>query len=122
MPLVAQPELRHVFDARIQVTGPCEVGTTSAGERRVIGITGGHVEGTDVSGIILPGGADCQVIAQGGLTHLHARYAIETDRGERNYVENTGIRFAPPPQRPGRDQYGYAGRPRPDLLLENPPF
>lgn len=95
MPLVPAPELRHVFDARIDVAQPWELGSTPLGQRRVIAILGGRIEGLEVSGMVLPGGADYQVIAQNGLTHLHARYAIETDKGERIYVENTGIRFGP---------------------------
>lgn len=95
-PLVSAPTLRHVFDVRIQVATPWEVGATAAGERRVIAITGGTVAGPELSGTVLPGGADYQTIAPHGLTHLHARYAIETEAGERVYVENTGIRFGPP--------------------------
>jgi hypothetical protein len=94
-PLVPPPELRHVFDARIDVAQPWELGSTAAGERRVIAITGGRIEGAEISGAVLPGGADYQIIAPNGLTHLHARYSIETDEGERIYVENTGIRFGP---------------------------
>lgn len=85
-----------MFDLRIDVAAPWEVGPTPAGERRVIAITGGRVSGVDLAGTVLPGGADYQVIAPNGLTHLHARYAIETDEGERVYVENTGLRFGPP--------------------------
>lgn len=95
-PLVAAPVLRHVFDARVAVAAPWEVGAGPAGERRVIAITGGMVEGPELTGTILPGGADYQTIAPDGLTHLHARYWIETRHGERVYVENTGIRFGPP--------------------------
>jgi hypothetical protein len=56
-PLVPPPELRHVFDARIDVAQPWEFGSTAAGERRVIAITGGRIEGAEISGAILPGGA-----------------------------------------------------------------
>ncbi len=37
------PTLTHVFDARIAVAVPVEVGVTTAGSRRVIAITGGTV-------------------------------------------------------------------------------
>ncbi|MET7246456.1 DUF3237 domain-containing protein [Methylobacterium sp. EM32] len=90
------PTLEHVFDARIAVAIPYEVGATSAGARRVIAITGGTVSGPALSGRVLPGGADYQTIAADGLTQLHARYVIEAGDGARIYVENTGLRFGPP--------------------------
>jgi hypothetical protein len=95
VPLVPAPDLRHVFDARIDVAEPWELGSTPVGQRRVIAILGGRIEGGDVSGVVLPGGADYQVIAPNGLTHLHARYCVQTDEGERIYVENVGLRFGP---------------------------
>lgn len=95
-PLIAAPRPEHVFDAHITVAAPYEVGLTAAGERRIIAITGGRVEGPGLNGAVLSGGADDQIIAADGLTHLHARYIIETSEGERVYVENKGIRFGPP--------------------------
>lgn len=95
MSLVSAPTLEHVFDASIVVAAPVEVGETGIGQRRVIAIEGGEVSGPRVSGRVLPGGADYQVIRPGGLTELHARYVIETESGALVYVENTGIRFGP---------------------------
>ncbi|MGY2051066.1 DUF3237 domain-containing protein [Methylobacterium sp. JK268] len=90
------PGLVHVFDARIAVAPPCTVGPTRAGERRVIAITGGRVEGPALTGRVLPGGADFQTIEADGLTLLHARYVVEAEDGALVYVENTGLRFGPP--------------------------
>jgi hypothetical protein len=94
-PLIPAPAPVHVLDAWIEVAAPWEAGVTSEGARRMIAITGGRVAGPEIAGTVLPGGADYQTIAADGLTRLHARYAIETDRGERIYVENTGLRFGP---------------------------
>ncbi|KMO21869.1 DUF3237 domain-containing protein [Methylobacterium platani] len=93
---IPAPVLEHVFDARILVAVPYEVGPTVAGARRVIAITGGTVTGPGLTGRVLPGGADYQTIAADGLTRLHARYVIEAGDGARIYVENTGLRFGPP--------------------------
>ncbi len=92
----AAPTLEHVFDARIDVAAPVEVGVTVAGARRVIAITGGTVSGPALTGRVMPGGADYQTIAGDGLTRLHARYVIEAEGGALVYVENTGLRFGPP--------------------------
>ena len=96
MSILAAPTLAHVFDARIDVAAPVEIGVTAAGARRVIAITGGTVSGPGLAGRVLPGGADYQTIAADGLTQLHARYVIEAQDGARIYVENTGLRFGPP--------------------------
>ena len=95
MSLVAVPALEHVFDASIAVAAPVEIGETGLGQRRVIAIMGGDVSGPHLSGGILPGGADFQIIRPGGLTELHARYMVETRSGALVYVENSGIRFGP---------------------------
>ncbi|SFE41669.1 Protein of unknown function [Methylobacterium sp. yr596] len=96
MTTIPAPALEHVFDARILVAVPCEIGETVAGSRRVIAITGGIVSGPGLAGRVMPGGADYQTIAGDGLTQLHARYVIEAEDGARIYVENTGLRFGPP--------------------------
>ncbi len=66
-------------------------GTTPYGERRVVDILGGRVEGPRLKGRILPG-ADWQIVRPDGVTDLKARYAIETDRGTRS----DGLRHGPP--------------------------
>jgi hypothetical protein len=50
------------------------------------------VSGPLLSGRVLPGGADSQLIRTETETVAEARYVIETDEGERVYVENTGLR------------------------------
>ncbi|MCU6614966.1 DUF3237 domain-containing protein [Achromobacter sp. 77] len=86
------PRLEHVATVVVDVGAPQEVGDTPQGRRRVIPITGGTVQGPRLSGKVLPGGADFQIIRSATFTDIHARYVIETPAGERVYVENTGIR------------------------------
>ncbi|MFX5634545.1 DUF3237 family protein, partial [Acinetobacter baumannii] len=77
----------------IAVASPIEVGDIGSGDRRVLAISGGTVEGQAIRGRVLPGGADFQIIRPSGLTELQARYVIETDDGALVYVENNGLRF-----------------------------
>jgi hypothetical protein len=86
------PTLEHLATVLVDVGPPQEIGSTPTGRRRVIPILGGSVQGRDLSGVILPGGADFQSIRSAEFTDIHARYVIETTEGERVYVENTGIR------------------------------
>jgi hypothetical protein len=88
-------DLEPLFDAKIQVARPYEVGATAKGQRRVIGIEGGTFEGPKLRGRILPGGADYQIIRGDGIAELDARYTIETDDGAMIYVTNFGYRHGP---------------------------
>ena len=89
------PQLEHVCDLAVTIAAPVEVGQTVAGLRRMIPITGGVVQGPLLNGKVLPGGADFQLILNGGTqAHLDARYVIELDDGTRVFVQNTALRVA----------------------------
>ena len=92
----AIPTLQPAFDVDAVVAAPIEVGDTPYGARRMIPILSGRVRGARLSGRLLEGGVDYQLIRADGLAEIHARYIIETDSGARVYVENTGIRHGPP--------------------------
>ncbi len=82
---------------RIEVTlEPArELGDTPLGRRRIIGISGGKFAGPRLSGRVLPGGADWQVIRADGVAYLDARYTLETADGALIYVNNKGYRHGP---------------------------
>lgn len=96
MPDFVTPTLHHVFTARVTVSAPLELGDTPTGRRRVIPITGGTVEGPRLRGIVVPGGADWQVIAPDGTAHLVARYTLQAEDGTLISVVNSGIRHGSP--------------------------
>jgi Protein of unknown function (DUF3237) len=86
------PALDFLATLTVNVGAPIDLGPTPSGHRRIIPITGGTVEGNGLTGTVLPGGADFQILRNSTLTELEAKYAIETDEGERLYVENFGLR------------------------------
>lgn len=88
------PQLKFLATFSIEVGAPIELGQTQQGQRRIIPITGGTVEGSELSGEILAVGADFQLVSSTTLTELDARYAIRTTAGDVVYVENNGIRVA----------------------------
>jgi hypothetical protein len=90
------PRLAFAFELRAQVGAPLELGEVPRGRRRIIQITGGSFSGSGMKGKILPGGADWQIVRADGFTELDTRYTLETDAGERVYVQNVGMRHAPP--------------------------
>ena len=88
-------QLEPLLSAEIMLAAPQELGDTPQGRRRIIGITGGRFKGARLSGRVLPGGADWQVIRSDGVAHLDARYTLETDDGALIYVRNEGYRHGP---------------------------
>ncbi|AJW41743.1 hypothetical protein NY08_3736 [Rhodococcus sp. B7740] len=86
------PELIFVAHLSVTVGKPIDLGEVVDGHRRIVPILGGTVEGPLLRGRVLPGGADHQILRTPTLTELDARYALETDAGERVAVHNMGIR------------------------------
>src|SRR5674476_1307494 len=89
-----------IFTIHAELEAILSLGRTPYGERRVIGIVGGSVRGPKLSGRILPGGADWQLVRSDGAADIQARYTIETDAGARN------------PEADGTAAAGAAGRVR----------
>ena len=89
------PDLRLFSRATVQVAAPQFFGRTPFGERRVVQILGGRLEGK-LNGEVLPGGADWQIITASGVAQLEARYTICTPDGTLILVQNRGIRHAAP--------------------------
>ena len=72
-----------------------DLGETPLGRRRIIGITGGTFSGPRLSGKVLPGGADWQLVRADGVACLDARYTLQTGDGALIYVNNKGYRHGP---------------------------
>lgn len=93
---LSEPSLELIFEAKVTLDPPQELGTTIYGRRRIIPINGGTFEGASMKGIILPGGADWQTVRADGSADLEARYTLKTDDGVLIYIQNKGIRHAKP--------------------------
>jgi hypothetical protein len=87
--------LQPLLNADITLAPPQELGDTPQGRRRIINITGGTFRGERLSGRVLAGGADWQVIRGDGVADLDARYTLETQDGALIYVRNHGYRHGP---------------------------
>jgi hypothetical protein len=92
----APPKLTLAFTIRVQVGPPTELGQVPRGRRRIIPILGGTFEGPGIRGKVVPGGADWQIVRADGLAELDTRYVLQTDSGQLIYIQNAGIRHAPP--------------------------
>ncbi|GGH99066.1 hypothetical protein GCM10007170_33050 [Arthrobacter liuii] len=74
------------------VETPVDVGPAPTGHRRIVPITGGTMIGPALSGTVLPGGADFQVLHSPELTELDARYIVQAAGGALIHVHNSAIR------------------------------
>ena len=94
-----------VFE-EVATLAPAKIlGETPMGRRQSIPITGGTVSGPGISGQILPGGADYQLVRPDGVVMIDADYMIETDDHVTIHVRNVGI-IVPPSK--GNQAYFWA--------------
>ncbi|MEK4248876.1 DUF3237 domain-containing protein [Paenibacillus sp. FSL W7-1287] len=87
--------LKPAFEATMEVGTVQDVGVTSKGIRRMIPIVGGTFVGQEISGVILPGGADWQLVRPDGVAEIEAHYTMKTDDGVIIYIVNKGYRHGP---------------------------
>jgi hypothetical protein len=74
---------------------PYRLGATPAGDRKVVPVLGGRIEGERLSGRILPGGSDWALTNAAGILELHVRLVIETDDGALINCQYGGMRHGP---------------------------
>jgi hypothetical protein len=89
------PSLSFLYASIVEIEPPLLVGQGPYGERRIINITGGVFSGPRLSGRVLPGGADWQIIRRDGIGELTARYTLQTNDGALIYITNRGLRHGP---------------------------
>jgi hypothetical protein len=86
---------RPLFVMRLDVKGPLVVGGTSNGYRRIGIVPSGSFEGERLSGLVLAGGSDWQVVRGDGSTTLDVRLVLRTDDGVLVTMSYRGIRHGP---------------------------
>lgn len=90
------PTLTLAMELHVEVGPPVELGNVPRGRRRIIPILGGTFSGPNIRGKVMPGGADWQIVRADGFAELDTRYMLQTDAGELIYIQNAGMRHAPP--------------------------
>ncbi|MEV8375932.1 DUF3237 domain-containing protein [Kribbella sp. NPDC056861] len=94
--LFAPPALAYVATAEIELEAPLDLGETPEGRRRIVPIAGGRVDGPELTGTVVRGGADWQRVLPDGTTLVEARYTLRLDDGELVSLLSKGIRTGPP--------------------------
>jgi hypothetical protein len=89
------PSLELITRVRATLAEPLELGQTPWGRRRVIGITGGEFDGPLLSGLVLAGGADWQIVHPDGSATIDTRYTLQSHDGALISVATRGCRTGP---------------------------
>jgi len=85
-----------IGEVRVAVGPPQVIGAGPKGERRIIPILSGAIQGPRLNGEVLPGGADTQLIRADGVAEIVARYTLRLGDGALVHVVNRGLRTAAP--------------------------
>ena len=89
-------ELKPLFQIQAEVAEPQVSPGAPYGDRRFIPVTGGTFEGDRLSGKLLAGGADCQLMRADGVADLDVRVTLQTGDGAIIYMKGVGLRHGPP--------------------------
>ncbi len=93
-PVVPALELLAHFE--VELGEVLDLGDTHLGHRRIVPIVGGRFVGPGLSGAILSGGADWQVVRPDGTADIDTRYTLRTEAGELVSIRTAGVRAGPP--------------------------
>jgi len=89
--------LEPLMTLAVEVGEITSLGAAPTGERRVVAITGGTFRSDEGwRGIVLPGGADWQLLRADGVLEVDARYVLQDKNGARVQVVSQGLRHGPP--------------------------
>lgn len=91
-----QIQVRPLFTMKLRVDPMRVIGETPGGFRRVGVVTGGTFEGKRISGSVLDGGNDWQIVRKDGSVTLDVRLNLKTDDGEIFGMIYRGIRDGSP--------------------------
>lgn len=87
---------RPLFVTRLDVRTMLIVGATPGAFRRIGVVPGGSFAGERLSGEVLDGGSDWQVVRNDGATRLNVRLVLKTDDDALICMTYQGVRHGPP--------------------------
>lgn len=88
---MVQLEAEEIMRLTVKVADSKIVSTTGCDRLQVIPIIGGTFTGKKIHGKVVPGGADWNTTHSNGISHVFAKYLLETDDGEFIAIENEGL-------------------------------
>ncbi len=98
------PAAEFTYEAIVEIAPTIAIGAAPLGTRAMVPILGGKFAGPRLSGRVLPGGADRQLLRPDGVKLLDALYELQTDDGAVITVRNRVLIDAPP----GGPRYAFS--------------
>jgi hypothetical protein len=98
------PGTEFIYEAIVDIAAREALGRSPLGERFIVPILGGSFEGPRLRGVVLPGGADRQLVRADGVRRLDAFYEMRTDDGTVLTVRNRVLIDDPP----GGSRYAFS--------------
>ncbi len=92
---VPEPRLELLMETEVTLGPVLDLGSTPYGHRRIVPISGGRFSGPRLDGVVLPGGADWQIIHPKGWVRVEARYTLQVSNGDLISVVSQGVRHGP---------------------------
>jgi len=89
------PRFELLFGMSLKVEEPDRIGRTHAGDRRVVGVSGGVFEGPRLKGRVLSGGSDWIVVRRDGVLIQDVRIVLQTEDGHNILMSYRGMRHGP---------------------------
>ena len=89
-------ETKPLFTIHADVAPPQVAPEGPVGDRRFIPVTGGTFDGERLSGKLLSGGSDCQLMRADGVADLDVRVSLQCHDGTIVFMKGLGIRHGPP--------------------------
>ena len=89
-------ETKPLFTIQAEVAEPQVTPDGPVGNRRFIPVTGGTFDGERLSGRLLSGGSDCQLMRADGVADLDVRVSLQCDDGTIVFMKGLGMRHGPP--------------------------
>ena len=86
----AEPKLEFLYTLTAELGAPTSIGDTPRGNRLIVPVSGGSIEGPRLSGKIHPGGGDWLLIRADGVGELDVRATVETNDGALIYMSYRG--------------------------------
>jgi hypothetical protein len=88
-----EPRLTKIFRLEASLGEAVDLGNVAQGRRRIVPLTGGTFNGSELNGRLVPGAsADWQIVLSDGTALGDIRLTLQTDRGDFLYVRSQGVR------------------------------
>ena len=83
-----------LFTLTAEVAPAIDFGLIDGRHRRLVPVVGGSFSGARLSGAILAGGSDVQIVREDGTVEIAVHAVLQTREGENILLKGTGLRHA----------------------------